>query len=155
MPTWDQPVQTGAVGAAVGGGAAAAMGASLNTKAVDSMASEAKEMLKSAKSGGFRVSEDAAQPIIDVLVEMTDRVERLAQDLQIVGSQAPTLGGHDYGQRVAKHQYEAFWDGEGSAVEVLRQLRGVLGDAGEALEIAKKKYQESESDATSTFGGQS
>jgi len=148
MPIYEEPVKTGAAD-----GAVAAMRASFNSKNVGSMASEAKKMLASAKSGGFMVSEEAAQPIIDVLTEMTDRVDRLSHELSFVSSQAPTLGSHDYGQRVAEHQYEAFWGGGGSAVQVLKQLRNVLEDASNALNIAKKKYQESEAGATNTFGG--
>lgn len=154
MPTWDQPVQTGAVGASVGGGAAAAMGASLNTKAVDSMASEAKEMLKSAKSGGFRVSEDAAQPIRDVLDEMKGRVESLVNELSIIAGTEPTLGNHDYGKRVAAHQRDAFAGAEGSAVPVLQAFYHVLEDSCDALDVAAKRYAESESSASDVFKGQ-
>ncbi len=154
MPIWDEPVQTGAVGAAVGGGAAAAMGASLNSKAVDSMASEAREMLKSAKSGGFRVSEEAAQPIIDVLEEMKGRVEELRHEFMVIASMEPTLGAHDYGKQVAAHQHEAFSGTEGSASQVLYELFHVLEDAQAALQVAVEKYKESELASSEAFRGQ-
>ncbi len=156
MPTWDEPVQasTGAVGGAVGGGAAAAMGASLNTKDVNSMASEAKKMLDSARSGGFRVSEEAAQPIIDVLDEMKGRVEELRHEFMGIASMEPTRGAHDYGKQVAAHQHEAFSGVEGSASQVLYDLFHVLEDAQAALKVAVEKYKESEAVASETFRGQ-
>jgi hypothetical protein len=152
MPiNWDEPVRTGA---AVGGGAAAAMGASLNAKAVDSMASDAKEMLRSAKSGGFRVSEDAAKPIRDLLDEMKGRVESLVNDLGVIAGTEPTLGNHDYGKRVAAHQRDAFEGAEGSAIPVLRAFYDVLESSCEALDVAAKRYAESESSASDVFKGQ-
>lgn len=149
MPTYEEPVKTGAAD-----GAVAAMRASFNSKDVGSMASEAKKMLDSARSGGFTVSEEAAQPIIDVLNEIKDRVERLSHDLMLVTTQEPPLGDHDYGKKVADHQYEAFCGDDGSAVSVLRQLYNVLEDSSAALDVARKKYQESEAGAASTFGEQ-
>ncbi|EHR59123.1 hypothetical protein [Saccharomonospora cyanea] len=152
MPiSWDEPVKAGAVGGAVGGGAAAAMGASLNSKAVNSMASEAKEMLKAAKSGGFRVSEDAAQPIRDVLEKFQDRVDRMRADMNVLAARQPTLGNHDYGQKVALHHQEAVTVRAGSPVKVLEQLTQVLADADQALKIAMEKYKEAEGDASNPF----
>ncbi len=127
------------------------MGASLNTKAVDSMASEAKEMLKSAKSGGFRVSEDAAEPIRDVLERFKDRVDRMKADMNILAARQPTLGNHDYGQAVALHHQQAVTERSGSPVKVLEQLAQVLTDADQALKIAMAKYKEVEDDASEPF----
>lgn len=117
------------------------------------MASEAKEMLKSAKSGGFRVSEEAAKPIIETLDEMKGRVESLAVELENVSSFEPTLGEHDYGKRAARHQQQAFAGDEGSAVQVLRSLHGVLADSRDALDVAMKNYRDSETVASDTFKG--
>ncbi|MGW9308882.1 hypothetical protein ACWGRK_02050 [Saccharomonospora azurea] len=151
MPTWDQPVQTGAVGASVGGGAAAAMGASLNSKAVDSMASEAKEMLKSAKSGGFRVSEDAAEPIRKVLKQFATEVEEMSRDLVLLTQVQPALGAHEYGKKVAEFQRRATTVDPTSPARVLGALHKVLLDADQALDIAVKKYRESEESAASSI----
>jgi hypothetical protein len=151
MPIWDEPVRAGVVGGAVGGGAAAAMAASLNTKDVDSMASEAKKMLASAKSGGFRVSEDAAQPIREVLARMQTRVERSIVDIDLLSAKQPPLGGHDYGQKVALHQQESISSMQGSPLTVLRQLAEVLVDADQALKIAVDKYKEAEASASDAF----
>lgn len=150
MPVWeDEPAKSGGVG-----GAVAAMAASFNTKDVSSMASGAKEMLKSAKSGGFRVSEEAAKPIMDVLEEMKGRVEELANELANIAVTEPALGNHDYGKRAAAHQQSAFALEDGSPVRVLQSLHGVLTDSHEALKAAVRKYSESESAAQEVFKGE-
>jgi hypothetical protein len=127
------------------------MGASLNSKAVDSMASEAKEMLKSAKSGGFRVSEDAAQPIRKVLKDISEDVNRMAQDLFRLAQVPPRLGEHEYGKRVSKFQMNATLTDPNSPAEVLKALRVVLADADEALRIAVEKYRETEESVSSSI----
>ncbi|CAM2989657.1 hypothetical protein SAXI111661_12385 [Saccharomonospora xinjiangensis] len=146
MPVWeDEPAKSGGVG-----GAVAAMAASFNTKDVSSMASGAKEMLKSAKSGGFRVSEEAAKPIREVLQKHVEEVERMAHDFSLLALAPPALGHHDYGKRVAEFQLRATAVDPDSPAEVLKKLRQVLVDADKALEIAVQKYQEAEDAAASS-----
>src|SRR5690606_7271041 len=133
--------------------AVSAMAASVTTGSGSSMTSEAKKMLASAKSGGFMVSEEAAKPIRDVLDRMKWRVEELINELGNIAGTEPALGNHEYGKRVAVHQQEAFAGDEGSAIPVLQALHSVLDDSYNALEIAVKKYSESESSASDVFKG--
>lgn len=148
MPIYEEPVKTGAAD-----GAVAAMRASFNSKNVGSMASEAKKMLDSAKSGGFLVSPEAAQPIMDTFEEMKKRIESLVSELENIAAIEPPLGDHDYGKRVALHQQSAFSGEKDSPVPMLGQLHRVLFDAHDALKIAVSKYSESESAASDLFKG--
>ncbi|WP_019818641.1 hypothetical protein [Saccharomonospora saliphila] len=140
--TWDDE---GSDGTPVGQHAATAASVAAATKAsVGDMASDAKAMLDSARSGGFRVSEDAAEPLRTTLLAMRDRIKTLEHDLISVATLQPPLGDHDYGQRVASHQRQALAEGPGSAAEVLRQLNEAISDSVVALEAAMKKYKEIE-----------
>ncbi|EHR48669.1 hypothetical protein SacmaDRAFT_0362 [Saccharomonospora marina XMU15] len=123
----------------------------LDKGSMDKMAAETREMVNSARSGGFRVSENAAEPIRKTLAEMQTQVDELRGDLQVRFGVEPQLGSHSYGQNVAKHQQKAAANAPGSAMEVLKQLRQVLADADKALEIAVRKYRENEESASGTF----
>lgn len=128
--------------------------AGMSSDAMDSMASEAKKMVESAKSGGFRVSENAAQPIRDALLELRGDVDRAWEEIVTVGRTAPHLGGHDYGKAVASFQRRALVEAEGAPSKVLERLSQVLADADKALEIAIKKYRENEDATRQSFRGE-
>ncbi|WP_026453496.1 hypothetical protein [Saccharomonospora iraqiensis] len=128
--------------------------AGMNSDAMDSMASEAKKMVESAKSGGFRVSENAAQPIRDALLELRNDVEKLVADINLLSRREPSLGEHDYGRAMARFQQQALVASDGSPFNMLKRLSEAIGDADKALEIAINNYREvDESTKDSLRGG--
>ncbi|TLW93511.1 hypothetical protein FFT09_08965 [Saccharomonospora piscinae] len=153
MPIWDEgQTSTGARAKEVAtGGAVGAALANMDGASMNKMASEAKEMLKSARSGGFRVSEESAKPIREALLEVQRDIDRIVVDLNRLGRQEPSLGGHPYGQRVAEHQRYGTVEAPGSPAMVLDELRKVIADADKALEVAIMKYKETEESASDRF----
>lgn len=93
-----------------GGGAVLnAVSALNNSMSADSMAeidSSAKALVASAKSGGFTVTKEGADPIIEVLEEYIDEIDTLKGDMRVF-DQTPSLGDHSYGTKVAQHMWEA------------------------------------------------
>ena len=121
-------------GAAQGGGfweAITPLGFTMNSKTMDEVTRSADRMISSAKSGGFTVTKEAADPIIKVLEDYIDRIEDLRADFAVFDS-APPLGGHDYGTKVALHMYESANDDQ-SARAVVDSLQTVLRKRREAL----------------------
>ncbi|WP_019811510.1 hypothetical protein [Saccharomonospora halophila] len=116
--------------------------AGMTSDAMDSMASEAKKMVESAKSGGFRVSENAAQPIRDALLEIQKDVNDALEQLNVIGRNGPQLGNHEYGRAVAQFHQQALFVRDGSPYKALQRLSEVVGETDKALEIAVRKYQE-------------
>ena len=84
-----------------------------------------------------------------MLEDFLDRIENFDQELTAF-DQAPSLGGHEYGKRVAQHMWEAA-NGDRSARAVLRQLRDVLERSRDALLFASGQYQEQEEEASNSF----
>ncbi len=150
MPTWEDPEPTKDSSGPIAQSAGALFGA-MGSGQVAEMASEAKKMVSSAKSGGFMVSEDAGQPIRDSLARIQESVRTTIFEFENLITGEPPLGGHPYGRQVARRQREVLADDAGSPLEMLRELERVLGDADEALKIAMKRYKESESAASGSI----
>lgn len=144
MPIFGEPAKTGAQGEGV-------FAALLNTKNVNEMASEARAMLDSANSGGFRVSGDAAEPIRKVPREIAEDIEKMSARLRRLAQKEPALGDHPYGKQIAEFQRRATAVESDSPAQVLEELRGVLLGADKALEVAVNKYREAEESAASSI----
>src|SRR5690606_12472351 len=89
-------------GAAQGGGfweAITPLGFTMNSQTMDEVTRSADGMISSAKSGGFTVTKEAADPIIKVLEDFIDRVTLLDSEL-VAFDYAPNLGNHSYGKLV-------------------------------------------------------
>lgn len=103
-------VASGAAAFAPGGGAMmgalSAMNKSMGTEAMAKMGRSADALISSAKSGGFRVTKEAADPIIEVLNNYIDEISIMRTELQAF-DKMPPLGNHDYGRRVAQHMHAA------------------------------------------------
>lgn len=139
-----------------GGGVGSAAGMRIGTGAAGALAkqvgdaqAQSGELLDSAKGGGFRVSENAAQPIRDALTEAQQDLEEVLWESQNL-SQEPPLGTGPYAQEVAKHVRQSA-DGPQGVLPMLKQLRMVIQQSEEALKIAMENYRASEEQQTSTF----
>ncbi len=91
------PMETaGSAGALMPGGAmvnaVSALSKSMGAKAMAEVTRSADQMVASAKSGGFRVTSEAADPIIKVLEDYIEEIEDLRARLNVFDS-APPLGG--------------------------------------------------------------
>ncbi|WP_039739664.1 hypothetical protein [Saccharomonospora halophila] len=149
MPTYEDPEPTKDSSGPISQSAGAIFGA-MGGGQVAEMTSEAKKMVSSAESGGFMVSEDAGQPIRDSLARIQERVRATLFEIENLISAEPPLGDHPYGRQVARRQREVMVDDAGSPLEMLRELERVLADADKALEVAMKRYKDSESAASSS-----
>lgn len=136
--------------ASVGTGAAKAGGfGDLFSKDAAKASSAAKEMLSSAKSGGFRISDNAAKGLMQVLDKMDVDLDDLRAKGMIL-QEDPKLGEHDYGKRVSAHDLKSA-DGDSGVIRALDELSSVVRDARDALKIAIDNYHKQEDDAASTF----
>jgi hypothetical protein len=151
------PVNLAAGAGALAPGAGAMMSAmsafnkSMGAETMSEVTRSADRMVASAKSGGFQVTKEAADPIIKVLDNFIERIGGMRFDLRVF-DQAPSLGGHDYGKRVALHMQEAA-SGEGSARSAVLSLLTVLEKSREALLRASNQYDEQEESARDVFRG--
>ncbi|WP_232286291.1 hypothetical protein [Saccharomonospora azurea] len=133
-------------GSKAGGGfmnaAAAVFGAATNAANMASARTAAGNLVDSAKNGGFTVSKDSANELIDTMSKFVDEID--AMDFQLAAfDQRPSLGGHQYGQLVAQHMHDAAND-PNSARMVVKQLKEVLKLSIEALQRASGQYEETE-----------
>ncbi|EHK84888.1 hypothetical protein SZMC14600_17330 [Saccharomonospora azurea SZMC 14600] len=122
--------------------AAAVFGAATNAANMASARTAAGNLVDSAKNGGFTVSKDSANELIDTMARFVDEIDAMRHDLMVFDQQVP-LGNHDYGQRVARHMHEAA-NGPNSARMVVLQLKEVLQLSIEALQRASGQYDETE-----------
>ncbi|EID53738.1 hypothetical protein SacxiDRAFT_1490 [Saccharomonospora xinjiangensis XJ-54] len=141
-------IATGAASVAPGGSLVSAVSALKKSMGVESMMEvtrSADRLVASAKSGGFTVTKEAADPLIEVMEEFIDRVNLLDSEL-VAFDYAPNLGNHDYGKLAAEHLHKSA-NGDGSARLALKQLRVILERSRDALRIASGRYQEQEEEA--------
>lgn len=129
----------------------AAMDKSMGTEAMEKATRSADQLVASAKLNGFKVTPEAADPIIKVLEDFIERIERMRFNMRIF-EQAPPLGNHDYGKKVAQHMQKAATD-ERSARSAVLSLKVVLEKSREALLRASNQYEDQEESALDAFRG--
>ncbi|WP_433470481.1 hypothetical protein [Saccharomonospora azurea] len=146
-------VASGAAAFVPGGGAMmgvlSAMNKSMGAESMTAMSRSADALVSSAKSGGFEVTKEAADPIIEVLNNYITEVDTMKGELRVL-EQAPPLGDHPYGKKVAQHMWEAAND-DRSARAALDRLQDVLTQSRDALLHASNQYQEQEESARDVF----
>lgn len=138
----------GAGRAVPGGALSKAMSAleeSMGTEAMAEVTRSADRLVESARSGGFTVTKEGADPIIEVLIDFIGRVRELRSEMRVF-DQDPKLGNHDYGLLAASFMKKAAND-EQSARFALEKLEKILEKSLEALRIASNQYQEQEESA--------
>ncbi|MBB3662843.1 chorismate mutase [Prauserella sediminis] len=144
MPEFgDIPAPTGGSAMRIGG----AVGAL--AKQVGDAKAQSGALLDSAKGGGFRVSENAAEPIRDALKEAQQDLGNIMAEANNLAV-APMLGTGPYAQQVAQHVQQS-GDGPQGVLPMLRQLQKVIEQSEEALKVAMENYRESEEEQRSTF----
>ena len=139
-------------GAAQSGGlweAITPLGFTMNSQTMDEVTRSADRMISSAKSGGFTVTKEAADPIIKVLEDFITRIQEMKNELNVF-NQIPPLGDHDYGKRVAHYMADAAND-DRSARAAIDSLEIVLEKSREALLRASNQYQENEESTKDVF----
>lgn len=114
----------------------------MNAEATKTAKQSAGELLKSAKEGGFRVTEDIANELITTLRNCIDQINNTADTFRNFDNRPP-LGGHNYGRMVAEHMYQAA-NGPNSARVVIEQFKIFLEMSIEALQHASGQYRETE-----------
>lgn len=133
-------------GSKAGGGfmnaAAAVFGAATNAANMASAKTAAGNLVDSAKNGGFTVSKDSANELINTMARFVDEIDAMDDTLRAF-DQRPQLGNHEYGQRVAQHMHDAA-NGPQSARMAMDQLKEVLKMSIEALQRASGQYEETE-----------
>lgn len=143
-----EPTGGGAPGGARIGAAVGAAGSAL-TKQVGEAQAQAGALLESAKGNGFRVSENAAQPIRDALTDAADDLESIMAEADLLARE-PQLGTGPYAEQVAAHVAQS-GNGPQGVIPMLRNLQKVIKQSEEALKIAMDNYRESEEQQKSTF----
>ncbi len=124
-------------------------GAATNMANMAAAKSAASNLVDSAKNGGFTVTKESADELINTLSKFVDEID--AMDFTLAAfDQRPQLGGHEYGQLVAQHMHESA-NGPNSARMVVRQLKEVLRLSIEALQRASGQYEETEATVVDTL----
>ncbi len=110
---------------------------------------EVDQLVASAKLDGFKVTKEAADPITKVLEDFIDRIDTVKGEMRVF-DQAPPLGDHDYGKKVAAHMYKAAND-DRSARAALGRLQDILERIRDALLFASNQYKKQEESARGAF----
>jgi SOS response regulatory protein OraA/RecX len=117
-------------------------GAATNMANMAAAKSAASNLVDSAKNGGFTVTKESADELINTLSKFVTEIRDMEPTLAAFDQQ-PALGGHAYGQLVARHMHEGA-NGPQSARAVLKQLETILEMSIEALQRASNQYEETE-----------
>jgi len=97
-----------------------------------------------AESGGFAINEEGLVRYRNVCNTFLDGYEAIKREVQILSEQAQ-MGSSDYAYKVAQFNVKVADGDEQSLIPNLMLMRDGFEKAREALEIARKNYQETES----------
>ncbi|QKV76901.1 hypothetical protein [Amycolatopsis sp. Hca4] len=114
--------------------------------AVKAATAETQKLLAAANGGGFRVSPEGVAPIKKALTDLINDLNGKSESIYLL-NQSPQLGNHPYGHTVAAHDHKGAAEAEGSASTAIEELKKLAEQAGQALDIAVAKYNESDSAA--------
>lgn len=125
------------------GAAAQAVDAGVNSAAL-AQAQQAAQGLKDAASAGkIRISEAGFNSFMKALNDCEDHLGQLRENLHSI-TQAPKLGSSPYAQQVAAHVEKGGTGLTQSADAVVDQFSEILNTTRDALNQARKAYQENE-----------
>lgn len=138
MPEFDAPIQPSAGGGeirdlSVGAGFMSNLG---------KMQSGADNMLKVAKSGGFKSDPEGVKQLVKVCEDMIGQIDSKEWVFRNL-TQEPKLGSGPYAQQVAKHVRQSA-DGPQGVVTQLNHFKQTLMKLTEALYRASNQYAEAE-----------
>lgn len=138
----DSGSASGAVGSVVGA-AIKAVEAGVSSAAL-AQAQQAAQGLKDAASAGkIRITEAGFNALMQALNECDSHLQTLMDNIHAV-KQAPKLGSSPYAETVAAHVQKGGTGEAQSADIVVQQFGAVLDTTREALNQARKAYQENE-----------
>ncbi|GAA1208423.1 hypothetical protein [Prauserella alba] len=140
MPEFDAPIQK-QPGSAGGGVGDLAVGAGFMSN-LGKMQSGADNMLKVAKSGGFRSDPEGVRELVKVCEGMIGQIDDKSYVFERL-SQAPKLGSGPYALQVANHVRQSA-DGPQGVVPQLQHFKQTLMKLTEALYRASNQYAEAE-----------
>ncbi|MGW4827787.1 hypothetical protein ACWEOG_09430 [Amycolatopsis japonica] len=106
---------------------------------------QADAMVTAAKEGRFAVSEEAGEALKTAIDDYIDDWTFNQPEFQRL-TEKPKLGNSPYAQQVGDHAVLVADGDELSAKTQLDALRDVLNRAKEAIETAKKKYREQDTE---------
>lgn len=114
----------------------------LNTAALQSMTAGMSTLKQVAESGGFAISESGANAYINALKKALGELDDLTPQLDVVAQQTK-LGTSPDAVRMSEYNTENVTGGPGAIglIPAIRELQKVLGEALEAVEMAKANYQ--------------
>lgn len=110
-----------------------------------------REVTDAVRDGDIQVSEELGEDLRRALATMENELGTSVTRLRAASEKLP-LGGHEYAQQVSQHTRETLEGGPESALQSLHELQEVLADAHDALESAKRQYQEYEDSAGQNIG---
>lgn len=106
---------------------------------------QADAMVKAAKNGDFKVSEEAGEALKQAISDyVTDWSNNQRAFLRL--AEQPKLGTGPFAQQVGQHAIRVAEGDDLSAKTQLDALRDVLNRAEEAIDLAKTKYRHRDGD---------
>src|SRR5438067_3497200 len=146
----NDPGPAGAVGGAVGGGFMGAVGAAvaaaqsgISQASLEQAKHAAQGLVNSAKSGQVQITDNGFKILNSALDQCETHLQDVIHSVDVV-SQAPMLGTSPYAQTVATHVQKGGTGETESADAVIKQFQTVLDMTRDAINQAKKAYEENE-----------
>ncbi|WP_245554593.1 hypothetical protein [Actinosynnema mirum] len=114
----------------------------LNMQSIKSMTANMASLKQSAASGGFAITESGANAYIQAIDNALDSLGDVMGRTQVL-SQATPLGTSPDGIAMSKYNVENATGGAGTigVIPALQELTKALTEAREAMEQAKRNYQ--------------
>ena len=139
-------------GSTVGGAVGSVFGAvekgaqaGISAAAIGQAQQAAQGLKDAASSGQIRITEKGFNILMDALNKCEDLLLVLRENIDTI-TQAPKLGSSPYAKTVAAHVQKGGTGLPNSADAVYRQFQDVLDTTREALNQAKKSYENNEQD---------
>lgn len=135
-----------AVGGAVGGVLSAveqATQAGFSAAALAQAQQAAQGLKNAASSGQIRITDNGFKILTDALNQCEDHLLELKGNLNFI-TEAPRLGSSPYAETVAEHVQKSATGLPNSADSVFQQFAEVLNTTRDALNQARKSYQDNE-----------
>ncbi|MCP2166093.1 hypothetical protein [Goodfellowiella coeruleoviolacea] len=130
------------------------VGGAVNSVAnMDAMSRNMKSLTALASSGGFAVSAEGGQALLNAINQMKDAVMDSRQDVEYL-KQAVRLGTSPDARVITAYNQKVAADSDGqSFLEALQQLDGVLDEAEAAIKQAMANYENVEASNQRAFNG--
>jgi bacterioferritin (cytochrome b1) len=118
---------------------------------VNAFAEGAKGLRTMAESGGWAISEEGGTHFKKAVEEAQKSISMLTSRVMNL-SEMPRLGNDDYARRVSQHMHEALDSDNRSLLPVFREFQQGLDDLREAIDMARKNFDESDAVTAQNLG---